>query len=121
MTSSEQRLKRYAEHASDESVRKIDAKLLQMHCGCIARIWNDVSVLWAMIKDPTAAWSSKAIAIGALLYLVSPLDAIPDFLPLLGLSDDAGVILAAVASLAVALARCQNRSDETSPQRQPGK
>lgn len=111
-TPAEQRLERYAERADEKSVRKIDRKLLRMHRGRIAKIWGDVLALWAMIKDPAAAWSSKAIAIGALLYLVSPFDAIPDFLPFFGLSDDAGVILAAAASLAVALAKYQSRNSD---------
>jgi uncharacterized membrane protein YkvA (DUF1232 family) len=104
-TPAENRLERYTEKADDASVRKIDAKLLRMHRGRISKIWADVQALWAMIKDPAAAWPSKAIAIGALLYLVSPFDAIPDFIPFFGLSDDAGVILAAAASLSMALAK----------------
>jgi uncharacterized membrane protein YkvA (DUF1232 family) len=114
-TAAEQRLDRYAEHASEESVKKIDAKLLRMHRGRIAKIWQDVLALWAMIKDPAAAWPSKAIAIGALVYLISPFDAIPDFIPFFGLSDDAGVILAAVASLAVALAKYHQPKTEDIP------
>lgn len=101
----EERLERYQAKASEESVKTIDRRLLRMHRGRIAEIWADVQALWAMVRDPSAAWTSKAIAIGALLYLVSPFDAIPDFLPFVGLSDDAGVILAAVAALAVALVK----------------
>lgn len=114
-TPAENRLERYAEKADEESVRQIDTKLPRMQRGPIAKIWADVLALGAMIKDPTAAWTSKAVAIGALLYLVSPLDAVPDFLPLLGLTDDAGVVLAAAASLAVALAKYRSRQTETPP------
>ena len=35
----------------------------------------------------------KAIIIGALGYLISPLDAVPDAIPIAGLSDDLGVLL----------------------------
>lgn len=111
-TSAEQRLERYEARATEESIPKIDKRLLKMHRGRIAKIWADVQSLWAMVKDPKAAWPSKAIAIGALLYLVSPFDAIPDFLPLFGLSDDAGVILAAVASLSMALAKYQTKQPD---------
>ncbi len=108
-TPAEHRLERYQAQASEQSVQKIDGKLLRMKRGRIANLWGDVQSLWTMVRDPGAAWSSKAVAIGALLYLVSPFDAVPDFLPLLGLSDDAGVILAAVASLSVALAKYKSR------------
>ena len=37
--------------------------------------------------------------IGAVLYFVSPLDAIPDFIPVVGLADDVAVIAAVVRSI----------------------
>ncbi|QEJ99600.1 DUF1232 domain-containing protein [Treponema phagedenis] len=74
-----------------------------MNRGPIAKVWGNVTKMWKLIKDPNAAWGAKAVAIGALLYLVSPIDAIPDFIPFAGLLDDVGVITAAVASLAYAL------------------
>ncbi|WP_195534128.1 YkvA family protein [Bacteroides finegoldii] len=46
---------------------------------------------------------AKTIAIGALLYAVSPIDALPDIVPILGLTDDAAVITAAVTALGSAL------------------
>ncbi|WDI43319.1 YkvA family protein [Bremerella sp. P1] len=97
------RLHEYAEKASPEDVQKIREKLSGMNRGPIMKIWDDVLSLWKMIVDPNASWTSKAIAIGAVLYLVSPLDGVPDLLPLIGLTDDAAVILAAVATLAFEL------------------
>ncbi|MEW4564290.1 YkvA family protein [Bremerella sp. JC770] len=98
-----QRLHEYAEKASPQDVQKIREKLTGMNRGPIKKIWNDVLSLWRMITDPSASWTSKAIAIGAVLYLVSPLDGVPDLLPLVGLTDDAAVVLAAVATLAFEL------------------
>jgi uncharacterized membrane protein YkvA (DUF1232 family) len=42
----------------------------------------------------------KAALVGALAYFVMPFDAIPDVLPLLGYSDDAAVLLAALRLVA---------------------
>ncbi|MBN8707063.1 MAG: DUF1232 domain-containing protein [Bacteroidetes bacterium] len=70
-----------------------------MNRGVIAKSWDKVLMLWELICDPDAAWWAKAIAIGALIYLISPIDAIPDFIPVVGLTDDVGVILLAVSQV----------------------
>ena len=41
----------------------------------------------------------KAVLFGALAYFVLPLDGIPDFLPGIGLTDDAAVLSAAIATV----------------------
>lgn len=102
---SQERLDKYAADASQADIEKIDAELGGMNRGAIIKVWEHVQKLWAMINDPQAAWTSKVIAIGALIYLISPLDAVPDVIPVLGLTDDAGVILAAVRTLYSDLAK----------------
>jgi uncharacterized membrane protein YkvA (DUF1232 family) len=42
----------------------------------------------------------KLVLLGALAYFVMPFDLIPDFLPLLGYTDDAAVMAAAFAAVA---------------------
>ncbi|MBW2623637.1 MAG: DUF1232 domain-containing protein [Deltaproteobacteria bacterium] len=39
-------------------------------------------------KDPRVPWYAKALAIGVIAYLLSPVDLIPDFIPVLGYLDD---------------------------------
>jgi uncharacterized membrane protein YkvA (DUF1232 family) len=41
----------------------------------------------------------RAALIGALAYFVLPLDAMPDFLPLMGFADDASILAAAIATV----------------------
>jgi len=53
-------------------------------------------LLFYAAKDPAVPKSSKMIILGALGYLIFPIDLIPDFIPVVGLADDATVIAAAV-------------------------
>ena len=53
-------------------------------------------LLFYTAKDPAVPKSSKMIILGALGYLIFPVDLIPDFIPVVGLADDATVIAAAV-------------------------
>lgn len=61
--------------------------------------------LFQMLTDPGAAWFAKGLALAALLYLVSPIDLVPDFVPFVGLADDMLAVLAAVASMIAATQR----------------
>lgn len=54
---------------------------------------------YAWDKPDCPAWA-KAVIIGALGYFISPIDVIPDFTPVIGYSDDLGVLVAAVSSVA---------------------
>ncbi|MCZ2259667.1 YkvA family protein [Sporosarcina sp. G11-34] len=53
-------------------------------------------LLFYAAKSPSVPKSSKMIIIGALSYLIFPVDLIPDFIPVVGLADDAAVIATAV-------------------------
>ncbi|MBO0601891.1 DUF1232 domain-containing protein [Sporosarcina sp. E16_3] len=53
-------------------------------------------LLFYVAKSPKVPKSTKMIIVGALSYLIFPLDLIPDFIPVVGLVDDAGVIAGAV-------------------------
>ncbi|MDX2177688.1 MAG: DUF1232 domain-containing protein [Candidatus Sumerlaeia bacterium] len=58
-------------------------------------------ILYFVYVDPdTPVWAKIKIA-AALAYLVSPVDAIPDFVPVVGFSDDLAVLAAAVGAVAL--------------------
>jgi len=65
-----------------------------------------VLLLKRLIGDPRVPRRSKLVLGGTLLYLVSPLDVVPDFVPGLGQVDDVVVVLLALHSLL-------NRVDES--------
>ena len=52
---------------------------------------------------PLPAWAIAAI-IGAIIYVVSPIDAVPDIIPVAGWLDDAGVVAAAIGALGTVIA-----------------
>ncbi|KIM10283.1 MAG: hypothetical protein KU37_10810 [Sulfuricurvum sp. PC08-66] len=57
-------------------------------------------ILYYVLQEKsTPIWAKSAI-IGALGYFISPLDAIPDLVPVVGFSDDLGVMVAAFAVVA---------------------
>ncbi|WP_273533715.1 YkvA family protein [Prevotella aurantiaca] len=50
-------------------------------------------ILYYSIDSDKVSFKEKAIIIGALGYLITPLDIMPDAIPLVGLSDDLGVLI----------------------------
>ena len=56
--------------------------------------------LYYSAQDPDTPLWAKSTIYGALGYFISPLDAIPDFTPVIGYSDDLGVLTLAVATVA---------------------
>lgn len=51
--------------------------------------------LVAYMRDPNVALWRKLAGVAALAYLVMPIDAVPDVLPVIGWLDDVGVLSAA--------------------------
>ena len=49
---------------------------------------RDVVALWLAARDPRVPWYAKALAGAVAAYALSPVDLIPDFIPVLGYVDD---------------------------------
>ncbi len=50
-------------------------------------------ILFYTLSSDRVSIKDKALIIGALGYLISPLDAVPDAIPIAGLTDDLGVLI----------------------------
>ncbi|MCQ2230548.1 MAG: DUF1232 domain-containing protein [Paludibacteraceae bacterium] len=79
----------------------------------MALVENALILIYAL---PNASYKDKMIIIGALGYLISPLDVIPDLLPG-GFVDDAGVIAGAVARIRLSaspevIAKAEKKAEE---------
>jgi uncharacterized membrane protein YkvA (DUF1232 family) len=50
---------------------------------------GEVVALWFAYRNPQTPWHARAFAVLVVAYAFSPIDLIPDFIPVLGLLDDA--------------------------------
>ena len=94
MTASNEHSKHYSEHGfwgklkkyAQKAGREVIEKALWLYYGA---------------QDPkTPAWA-KTVMISALGYFILPLDAIPDLAPMVGYTDDLGVLAAAIGTVAL--------------------
>ena len=52
------------------------------------RIKRELAAVYLAARDPRVPWYAKAVAIIVVAYALSPIDLIPDFIPVLGYLDD---------------------------------
>jgi uncharacterized membrane protein YkvA (DUF1232 family) len=52
------------------------------------RLKAQTYVLYLVARDPRTPWLAKLLAAGVVAYALSPVDLIPDFIPVLGYLDD---------------------------------
>ncbi|MFZ5428809.1 MAG: YkvA family protein [Bacteroidota bacterium] len=62
-----------------------------------------VLLLYYMFNDPEITLKKKVTIAAALGYFIFPADAIPDFTPLIGYTDDLGVLLFALTQIYTSL------------------
>ena len=66
------------------------------------KIWaktikRDVIALWLAARDPRTPWYVKLLAGATAAYALSPIDLIPDFIPVIGYLDDLVIVPLGIA------------------------
>ena len=99
----------YSQENADKVIHNEEKIMDKMTDGNLARFMNQVKTFFRMIKAYSkheykeVPVSTIVSIIMTLLYVFSPIDLIPDFLPVVGLLDDAAVLSACVASFGSAI------------------
>lgn len=80
------------------------------------RLKRDVVALWIAARCPDTPLLARGIALLVAAYALSPIDLIPDFIPVIGLLDDLlivplGIALAIACIPAALMARCREEAD----------
>ncbi|MEZ8253111.1 YkvA family protein [Vibrio splendidus] len=89
------------EYASKKGNKKLD-QLDSNPPGALSKLWNDIKLMVNLITDyvkgdyTDVPWRVIAAITGAIVYFASPIDVIPDFIPVVGYLDDALVIKLAI-------------------------
>lgn len=78
-------------------------------------VLTKVQILKLVIRHPSTPAPAKAVAVCALGYLLSPIQLIPTFIPIIGQLDDLAVVLAGIALVrkltpAGVLKECEERA-----------
>jgi uncharacterized membrane protein YkvA (DUF1232 family) len=84
---------------NEEVVRERFAAKAKRYLRQLPLASETVAMYFCLLDSRTPIWVKATVA-AALAYFILPLDAVPDLLPVVGLSDDASVIAAALTTVA---------------------
>ena len=80
-------------YANKFSRKDFVEKIARIAKGAGAKLVYAALILYYTLQSDKVSATNKAMIIGALGYLISPLDVVPDAIPIAGLADDLGVLV----------------------------
>jgi uncharacterized membrane protein YkvA (DUF1232 family) len=89
----------YSKFSKNYSDNQFWGKLKDAAAKAGARVVYCALVLYYVLKSPGTPTADRAKIIGALGYLILPLDLVPDWIPVVGFTDDLAALLWGVYSV----------------------
>ena len=83
----------FMNYANKFSKKEFVEKIARIAKGAGAKLVYAALILYYTLQSDKVSATNKAMIIGALGYLISPLDVVPDAIPIAGLADDLGVLV----------------------------
>ena len=83
----------FMNYSNKFSKRDFVEKIARIAKGAGAKLVYAALILYYTLQSDKVSATNKAMIIGALGYLISPLDVVPDAIPIAGLADDLGVLV----------------------------
>ena len=66
------------------------------------KLKTDIPAVFLALKDKRTPWYARILAAVIVVYALSPIDLIPDFIPVLGYLDDLIILPALIALIVIA-------------------
>jgi uncharacterized membrane protein YkvA (DUF1232 family) len=94
--------------------------ILEQFRARVHRLRDETGALYLAARHPETPWYAKLFAVVVVAYAISPIDLIPDFIPVLGYLDDLvlvplGIVVAIRMIPPHVLADCRARSRAANP------
>lgn len=89
----------------DRGILDQEESILAKIIGKLAQYKDDIVLFFSLLKDyfggryDDISKANIAIIIGTLMYILTPIDLIPDFIPFAGLTDDAAMVALCLQTL----------------------
>jgi len=112
----EEEFRKYSKNVSEDDVSGVldkEESILGKAHGPLEKFAQNIKLLFSLVKDYANGsyreipWVTVAAIVGSLLYIFSPIDLVPDFIPVLGLTDDAAVLAFCLKGIVSDLTRYQ--------------